>query len=84
MMKDNAAGFTHPVKLGFEIPNVIEEEREEDFSELGPKDKWIDVPVGQFTAPHNAGQMEMHLSGTESLVWKKGMVFAGAVIRSKN
>ncbi|KAJ4702556.1 Phloem protein 2-like protein [Melia azedarach] len=84
VVKENAEGWQHPVKLGFVIPNVIEEEREEDFSKLGPKNQKIEIPVGKFIAPCQAGQMEIYMSGTESLIWKKGIVFMGAMIRSTN
>ncbi|KAJ4702550.1 Phloem protein 2-like protein [Melia azedarach] len=80
MVKDNAEGFDHPVKLGLVIPNVIEEERKVDFSKL-EKNKWLEIPVGQFIA--STGKMEIYLSETSGH-WKKGIIIKGIVIRAMN
>ncbi|KAJ4702549.1 Phloem protein 2-like protein [Melia azedarach] len=84
MKKENAEGWEHPVKLGFAIPNVIEEEHDEDISKLKPVNEWLEIPVGQFTASSQAGHMEIYLKGSEGLIWKKGIVLNGIIFRAKN
>ncbi|KAJ4702432.1 Phloem protein 2-like protein [Melia azedarach] len=88
MIKDNAQGWEHLVKLGLVFPNVMQEEREEDLAKNKPKNKWIEVPVAEFITSSEiekqAGEMEIYLRGSEGLYWKKGIVIKGVVIRAKN
>ncbi|KAJ4702439.1 Protein PHLOEM PROTEIN 2-LIKE like [Melia azedarach] len=88
MIKDNAQGWEHLVKLGLLFPNVMQEEREEDLAKNKPRNKWIEIPVGEFVnsseIEKQAGEMEIYLRGSEGLYWKKGIVIKGVVIRAKN
>ncbi|KAJ4702542.1 Phloem protein 2-like protein [Melia azedarach] len=78
-----AEGWECPVKLGLTIPHEFKEERLECFSRL-PTNKWKEVPVGLFVAPCHARQMEIYLSGSEDLIWKKRIIIEKVKIYSKN
>lgn len=76
---------TFLLKLTVVPPDVrFAQQRYEKINEK-PLEEWVEIVVGEFVMlPQNVGNVTFRLEGTETVLWKCGLLVKCAILRPKN
>lgn len=83
MLRIISYGWEFPVNLRLVFPDGTRQEKKENLMEK-QREKWIEIHAGEFMVEKEmVGFVEFSLSETKILIWKRGLVVKGVVIRPK-
>lgn len=83
MLRIISYGWEFPVNLRLVFPDGTRQEKKENLMEK-QREKWIEIHAGEFMVEkERVGFVEFSLSETKILIWKRGLVVKGVVIRPK-
>jgi len=81
MMKEPVSGWTNsPVTFRLDLPDGTSQSYDMNLSNV-PRNEWNTLPIGEFKATRDAGDILFSMREIKKNNWKKGLIIKNIVIR---